>query len=464
MRTLHPVVPKHAVRHHAVPKHAVRVHAAALLCFALLAAASAHAQISLVSAVDLALKSNPRVRSAQADIDKSTAVLKESKDVYIPAVAVGSGLGWSYGYPLGQPSVINATVQGVILSWSQRDYIRAARLGLQAAILNLNDARAAVEEDTVVTYLALDRDLAREQALNEQLSHADDLVRIVTDRLSAGVDNAMDLTQARLSAAQIRLARLNAQNDTAADQLKLALLIGLPSTNLATVPGSVPHLGAPAPDTAAGALPESPAVVAAFANAQAKQQIAWGDARKLYRPQVYLASQYSLFAKFNNYTLYFPTLPNGKSVFQYNNAGIGIQVSWPIFDRALKDKANESAADAAHAFADAGSARIKDQEGHAQLARSTAVLAAKADIADLQQQLAAQQLTAIQTQLQASAASSNPNAPQRTPKDQATAEIDERGKYIDLLNSRFDLQQAQIQLMRSLGTLDPWLRAAAATP
>ena len=429
------------------------MHAALLLLFASFAAVPAHAQISLVSAVDLALKSNPRVRLAQADVDKTTAVLKESKDVYIPAVTVGSGLGYSYGYPLGQPSVVNVTVQGVILSWSQRDYIRAAHLGLQAAILSLNDARAAVEEDTVVTYLALNRDLAREQALNEQLSHADELVRIVTDRLNAGVDTQIDLTQAKLTAAQIRLARLNAQDDTAGDRLKLANLIGLPSAGLTTVPDSVPHIAAPLAGVPESALPESPTVAAAFANAQAKQQIAWGDAKKLYHPQIYLASQYSLFAKFNNYQEYFPP-----GTFRYNNAGVGIQVSWPIFDRALKDKAAESAADAARAFAEANTARIKDQEGHATLARSTQILAAKADIADLQQQLSAQQLAVIQTQLQASAA--NPNAPQRTPKDQAKAEIDERGKFVDLLNDRFDLQQAQIELMRARGTLDAWLRAS----
>jgi outer membrane protein TolC len=434
-----------------------------LLALALVASASAHAQISLVSAVDLALKSNPRVRLAQSDVDKSAAILKESKDVYIPAIAIGSGLGYSYGYPLGQPSVVNATVQGVMLSWSQRDYIRAARFGLQAAVLNLNDARAAVEQDTVVTYLALDRDLAREQALNEQLSHADELVRIVTDRLHAGVDTAIDLTQARLTAAQIRLARLNAQSDTAVDQLKLAHLIGLPSDNLTTVAASVPRLGQPEPDATPGSLPDSPSVVAAFASAKAKQQIAWGDAKKLYRPQIFLAGQYSLFAKFNNYQVYFPVNPvTGRSVFQYNNAGIGISVNWPIFDRALKDKAAESAADAVHAYAEANNARTLDQEGHTQLARSTDILSAKTDIAGLQQQLAAQQLAVIQTQLQASAA--NPNAPQRTPQDRANAEIEERGKFIDLLNSRFDLQQAQVQLMRSLGTLDPWLRAAAAAP
>ena len=155
-------------------------------------------------------------------------------------------------------------------------------------------------------------------------------------------------------------------------------------------------------------------------------------------------------------------MPNGKSVFQYNNAGIGIQINWPIFDRALKDRAEESAADAAHAFAEYDNARLKEQEGRALLARSTRTLAAKAEVADLEQQLASQQLASIRTQLQATAA--NPNVPQRTPKDQANAEVDERGKYVRMLNSRFDLQQAQVQLMRAQGRLVAWLRTAAASP
>src|SRR6185437_12283927 len=118
------------------------------------------------------------------------------------------------------------------------------------------------------------------------------------------------------------------------------------------------------------------------------------------------AGEYSLFAKFNNYQLYFPP-----HTFRYNNAGIGIQMSWPIFDHALKAKAEESAADAAHAFADYDDARFKEQEGHVRLARSTRTLAAKAEVADLQQQLASQQLASVQTQLQATAA--NPSLPQR---------------------------------------------------
>lgn len=434
-----------------------------VLPLALGTALVAQGQLSLVSAVDLALKSSPRVHLAEADVNKAAAALAQAKDVYIPAISVGSGLGYSYGYPLGQPSVVNTTMQSMLLSFGQRDYIRAARASLQAATLTLNDTRAAVEQDTALAYLALDHDLAREQALHQELDQANQLVNIVSERLNAGVDTAMDLTQAKLTAAQTRLALLDAQDATATDQLKLAHLVGLPATGLTTLAGGMPPLAAPQ-STPAVALPQSPAVLAAFANAHAKQEIAWGDARRLHRPEIMLAGQYSLFAKFNNYELYFPRNPiTNKSVFQYNNAGIGIQMNWPIFDRSRRDHARESAADAVHAYADAEMARDKESEGNGQLARSTAELSARADVADLQQQLAQQQLEVIHTQLQANASSSS-SAPPKTPKDQASAAIDERSKFIDLLNARFDLQQAQIQLLRVQGRLDAWLRAAAATP
>jgi hypothetical protein len=267
----------------------------------------------------------------------------------------------------------------------------------------------------------------------------------------------MDLTQAKLTAAQTRLALLSAQDDTAADQLKLAHLIGLPSGGLTTVAGSVPQLETPSAAAPPLVLPESPAVQAAFANAKAKQQIAWGDAHNVHHPVIYLAAQYSLFAKFNNYQEYFP-----KGSFQYNNAGIGISINWPIFNPGRKAHARQSADDAVHAFAEAENARNLELEGHSQLARGTVELSAKADVAALQQQLAEQQLQVIRTQLQPSAAN-NPG-PQRTPKDQATAAIDERAKFVDLLNARFDLEQSQVQLLRAEGRLDPWLRAAAAHP
>ena len=417
------------------------------------AARAASAQISLISAVDLALRSSPRVHLAETDVQKGAAAVTEAKDAYIPNLVAGSGLGYSYGYPLGQPSVVNVTTQAVLVSFAQRNYVRAAQAALNAATLSLQDARQSVEEDTAVTYVAVDRDVQRERALGQELGFAERLTGIVADRLAAGQDTALALTQAKLTAAQIRLAKLHAEDETAIDLAKLARLTGIPAESLTTAADSVPSLDKVAPLQSA-VMPDSFSVQAAFANARSKRQQAFGDARKLYRPEIFLAAQYSLFAKFNNYQEYFPV-----GTFQYNNAGIGVQVTWPIFDQSRKARAEESAADAAHAEVQAQVARDEQQDGQSRLQRSTAELAAKADVADLEQQVAEQQLSNLRIQLQANAA--NASGPQMTPKDEANAEISERDKAVDAMNARLDLLQARLNLLRQSGMLEDWLKRAA---
>jgi len=184
-----------------------------IACSALaFAVTPAIAQISFTSAVGLALKGNPKVLTAQADVNKAQAALDELKDAYVPNVVGASSIGPpSYGFPLGQPSIYNLTSQSLVFSYAQRDYVRGAKAALEAAALSLKDAREAVAEDTAITYLALDRDLRRKEILKEQQGFADHLVEIVQDRLAAGQDTPIDLTTARLAAAQIHLALLRMQ-------------------------------------------------------------------------------------------------------------------------------------------------------------------------------------------------------------------------------------------------------------
>src|SRR5437899_11743704 len=159
------------------------------------AIAPAYAQISFSTAVGLALKNSPKVLTAQADVDKALAALQQIRDAFIPNIVGGSGVGPpSYGFPLGQPSIFNITSTSLVFSYSQRDYLRAAQAAFDAAKLNLKDIREGIAEDAAVTYLALDRDMQRQAALQQQQGFADHLVSIVQDRLDAGQDTAIDLT------------------------------------------------------------------------------------------------------------------------------------------------------------------------------------------------------------------------------------------------------------------------------
>ena len=421
-------------------------------CAFALAVTPAVAQISFTTAVDLALRNSQKVQMAEADAAKAQAVLEQAKDVYIPTLSGGSGLGWSYGFPLGQPSVFNFTSQSLVFSFSQKDYIRAAEASLNAADLALRDARQAVAEDAAVTYLALDHDQQRQAVLGEQTGFAAKLVSIVQNRLDAGQDTPIDLTTAKLSAAQIRLARLRAEDESAADQAHLARLTGLPAQGLTVIPSSIPEIAPQTEDTAGEAPLTSPGVESAYAIAKAKQQTAFGDSRYLWRPQVYFVAQYSLFAKFNNYDQFYQH-------FQYNNAGIGVDIRLPIFDRVQRAKAHESAADAVRAQHEADAARDQFFEGRLKLRHVTAELAARTEVAVLDQQLAQQQLAVMEVQL--TSGTGNPSGPPMTPKDEQLSRIAERDKFLAVLDAEFQVRQAQINLMRQTGELESWLKAAA---
>ena len=413
------------------------------------AAAPAYAQISFTTAVGLALKSNPKVLAAQADVDKALAVVQQLRDAYIPNVVGGSGLGPpSYGFPLGQPSIFNITSQSLVFSYSQRDYIRAARASLEAATLSLKDVREGVAEDTAITYLALDRDMQRQAALQQQQGFAEHLVTIIQVRLDAGQDTPIDLTTSRLTAAQVRLARLRAEDETAADQAHLARLIGLPAQGLGTTSGSVPTIPSTSTDLAGTMLITSPAVDSAYAIARSKRETAFGEARYLWRPQITFDGQYSRFASFNNLQDYYFR-------FQHNNAAVGLQITVPLYDKAHQARAREAAADAAHAEHEADSIRDQFFDSRLRARHTAAELTTRAEIATLDQQLAQQQLDIMLVQLKAG--TGNLSGPQMSPKDEQTARIAEREKFVAVLNANFEAEQAAISLLRSTGELENWI-------
>ena len=433
----------------------IRLRCQLIACSALACVVTpAIAQISFTSAVTLALKNSPKVKTAQADVDKAKATLEELKDAYIPNVVGASSIGPpSYGFPLGQPSIYNLNSQSLVFSYPQRDYIRAARSSLDAATLSFRDVRESVAEDTAITYLALNRDLQRQAVLQDQQGFADHLVTIVQDRLAAGQDTPIDLTSARLTAAQIHLVRLRMEDETIADQAHLARLLGLPPQGLGTSVDSVPPIVVEkSADLASAPLAStSPAVASAYALAISKREIAFAENRYVLRPQITLDAQYSRFAKFNNLQDYYFR-------FQQNNAAIGIQITLPFFDAARRAKGREANAEAARAAHDADSIRDQFLDIRLKAQHTAAELAVRAEIATLDQQFAQQNLDALLVQL--NTGNGNAAGTQMTPKDEQTSRIAEREKFLAVLNANFELQQAQINLMRESGDLESWLSAA----
>ena len=80
-------------------------------------------------------------------------------------------------------------MQSLVFSYSQRQYIKAARAGVEAANLSLKDAREQVALDASTAYIELDTVNRELDAAQQQEAFAADLVRIEQQRAEAGVDS-----------------------------------------------------------------------------------------------------------------------------------------------------------------------------------------------------------------------------------------------------------------------------------
>jgi outer membrane protein TolC len=442
----------------------MRRSALGVIAVAGLFCATAHAQISLSSAVDLAFRSDPKVLAAKADVDRSRAALSESKDAFVPVVNADGGVGRSAGVPLGLPTSFTLTAQSLAFNWSQRDYVRAAHIGWDSSRYALQQAEDDAAEDVANTYIALDNEQQRRATAQDALDHAQRLLTIVKDRVAAGADPHVEIPRTDLTVIEIEQQLSVVNHDIATLSDHLARLTGLTGGSLSAMHNTIP----PLPDTAAlaqAAAPSplsNPGLQAAFANASSKAEIALGDKRYLYRPQLAFEAAYSrVTTDFSNYDIYYPAFnPDnpGHAPLSLNALSVGVSIRLPLLDQAHRAKARESAADAERAKDDALVQQNQFLEGHLKLQLSASDLDFAARKAEDNEEIAQDDLNAVLVQLQPNAAT--PNSQPLTPKDEENARLALDQRRLELLRAQLDLTQAKISLMRQNGQLSSWLHAA----
>jgi outer membrane protein TolC len=341
-------------------------------------------------------------------------------------------------------------MQSLVLSFSQRQYIKAARIGLDAANLSLKDAREQVTLETSTAYIELDTVNRELEASRQQEALAKDLVRIEGERSEAGVDSLGDLLQAQLTAAQLKLKRIHLETRAALLAKQLAVLSDLPASSIFTDHGSIPEIPAVTGDEAPRALA---GIEAAGALARSKELQAHGDDLSWRRPQIGFGAVYNYDSnELNSYSTYY-------SNFTPNNVSFGLQITVPFFDFSLRAKARQTAAEALRAKVETEQAQHQNEVQIAELTGSLRELDTLAEIASLKQQIAHEQLQAVLTQLElGNGANAGPGAPaQLSPKAEQLARIDERQKFEDALDAGFDLSKARLNLLRALGHMEDWL-------
>ncbi len=430
-------------------KYDTALAACLLIAAGWLSSAHGAAQVSLRTVVDLAQKNSDAVKIAAADAERGRAALAETKDAVIPTLQFSTGIPVfpEVGFTGQPPSIFSVTVQSLIFSFPQKHYIDSARSGLNAAIARLKDAREQAALDASAAYIEMDAVNQELDAARQQQSLADRLVEIEQQRAEAGVDPQSEWLQAKLTAATLRLARLHLETRKATLAKQLATLTGLPVGSITPDHASIPEIPAVHGDMPARTLQ---GIEAARQSALSKERQAKGDKEANYYPQLSFFAQYnrntSLLNDVNYYFLH--DLPA-------NNFASGINISVPLLDMVHRAKSRETASEALRARVEAEQADHQNDIQIAQLTGTLRELDAQAEIASLKQQISADQLKTVETQLENGNGSGN--QPQLSPKAGQQARIDERQKYQDSLESEFELAKARLELLRALGHMEDWL-------
>ena len=444
-------------------RHSMKISIFAVLAVILIPASLPAEPVPLRRVVELALSHATGAAIAAADEQRAKAGYLELRDSYIPQLLAGAGLGYSYGFPLGlagsAPSLFNLNTQSALLNPSLRASVRAAQADSAVASLKNKDQRNQVIEDAVLSYAELAKWEQRLTRLQETQAEAQKIQAAVAERVKEGVDSELDGTRARLAFARTRQRVVEAQG--AADVLRehLSKLTGLPAAGLETEPDSLPDFPAPPAENPApspDATASNVSVQAAVEHARAQYLRAQSEHRALW-PSIDFAAQYALLSKFNNFQQYYiPAKPcpvDGVSVlcddntFHQNNATVGISIRLPLFNAAQRERARAADADAVKASKQAEAARNQVSEETLRLQRSVAQFAAARDVAELELEIARKNAAAIHTRMDAGTANLHD-------LDDAASQSSER--FIALQDVTFELERAQLALLRSTGDLEKW--------
>ena len=339
-----------------LPRCLRRTNLLALFTAALMIATRGQAEpLPLERAIRLALTHSTTSAIANADVQRTFASYRELRDNYLPQLAMGSGLGWSYGFPLtiegAAPALGNAVAQSTIFNPAQWQLMKAAKTDWHASEFQDKNQRNALIQDVALTYAELAKWEARLVRLQQDEAQARQMEQAVAERLQEGVDSAVDLNKAKLTAARVRLHRAEARGNADVLRRHLSSLTGLPVSSIEIAPETIPALPpvAPEEDLSEKAVASSPAIKFAEQHSLAQSMQALAAHRALY-PSMDFSAQYARLSTINNWNDYYRK-------FQPDNATIGLAIRIPLFNATQRARANAAKAEALKAKKQADAAR-----------------------------------------------------------------------------------------------------------
>jgi outer membrane protein len=404
--------------------------------------------VTLAEAVRLAESVQPRVVQAAGAVRNADARVRSAKAAYLPSLDLRSSTNQSYsGVPSrvdpvtglqsgsGSGSVSTSLSSSVDLftGFRRGADTRAARADSDAAESDFVDAR--FQQALTTTNQFFDALAARQllSVRDASVRRAEEQLKVSINKLSAGSATRSDSLRSRVTLGSAQLQLVQAEAALASAEANLARLIGQTGRIRAEDDSSFYQAPAATIDSAAlraEVVSRSPQLQAAQASAEASEA-SLRAARSAYWPTLSLSGNYGFSgSRSNDYSL-------------YGNRSVSLALSYPIFNRFVREQ------------------NVESQRNAAQLAEAQAAETARLVSANLTTQLA--QLEAARTRIQITqtsvlAAQEDLRVQQERYRLGASTIVDVLTSQealdqaeVDVVNARFDFLRAKAEVEALIG-------------
>jgi len=400
-------------------------------------------------AIELALIHSNEIAVSHADEVRAYQTYLEARNSYIPKVTIGSDIGYAYGFPLSlegsAPTLLNVTAQSSVWDVAQQQFVRAAKSDWKASKSQGNDQRAQAIMDTALTYIELNKWESRAPILRAELNVAESVEYAVAERVKEGIEKGIERTKAELVGAQVRLHIAEAEGAIDILRTRLSQLTGVSAQSIRTQRDSVPALkkkDIPQNDAVSRAAQSSAAVESAQESALAKEMRAKGEHRAMY-PTASFAAQYGLInSTLTNFEKYFVA-----NTFQTQNVTFALVLRLPVLDTSQRARAAAADAEALRARKELEQTKNRAVVDGLRLQHNVEQLVVALDIANLRYKLAENEVGGAHIRMESEMG---------TQREFQNAAIDSSERALEQINTTFELQRTQIELLRATSALESW--------
>lgn len=400
------------------------------------------AKLALRQAVALAIQNSPDLALArvQYTVAEKTAGLERSN--FLPNLYTGSGAAYTNGFPQtpggAPPSPFNLSYVQTLLNPPLRGQFRAAQERAEIQRVEVDRTRDAVIAETVLAYLELAKARHSLELRRRQRQSAQKILDVSRERSSAGLELAIEVTRAKLSAARIeqRIAQLEGREEEL--EGKLHKLTGIPPGQPLEVEAEQLPLGPEQPvyELIEIAMAQNPELQQAEHERRAREHRLRGE-RGGYWPSLDVVGQYAVFSRINNFDEFFRT-------FRRHNLNVGVEIRIPVFSSRTSAAVSLARSELNVAELQLRRKRTELEIEVRRLARRARELDAQREVARLELQLAQENLAVLQARFEEGRTSL---------RDLERARLEESDKWMAFLDADYDRQQAQLELLKTTGQL-----------